>query len=1039
MKKSILVSAAFIALASVYAEKAPVYISPNNDGVQDVLEVPLQIKEKRYVSEWSFVISDEGGNIVRTIGNKEKRPEKIGFKKFFKQLFTPKSGVDIPSSVTWNGIMDNGEVAPDGTYYYSFSAIDDNGNKGSTSPLIVIVDNTAPEIELTQPSQDAKIFGEGAKALLTIKQAGSLEDLWTGIFTDAQGNIVRTFKWTESEPLKLDWNGTDDNGTPVKDGIYNYKVSATDRAGNTSNLASVANIIYSAEKPATNITLVGTKYFSPNADGVNDTIKLDVKIPTPDQAKTGNKLVHWEVSVENSEGKAVRTYAGEDNPPSSVEFDGKKDDGSVASEGNYCAKVVAKYLNGFETDPIKSPVFMLDVTSPEVLVSLESQTFSPDGDGNLDTLVIKQVKNGADAGSPVENWTGIIFDESGSEIKKIEFGKFLPEKIIWDGLDSKNVLAKDGSYKYSLTASDAAGNRAKIKDSSFSLDTSKTELILTVSPIAFNPAGGSVKLTPVVKSGSSVKSYDIQINDSNGQNVWSQKAEKALPASISWNGLSSSGSRCIDGTYVAILSTVSTNGAEAKTSTQPFVIDTVPPSIDISVPYTIFSPDADGNKDSLPITAKSSSEEKWSALVTNSSGKVVRSFEWTGVVPSFEWDGTDNNGNKVADGTYKIAFASVDAAGNKASAEIPGLKVDSRETKAYVTADLDAFSPNADNIADVQKFTIRTTLSEGISTWSFKIASAEGNVVRQWSSEDSKNLPAVINWDGTNAEGKVAEGAFVGHLELNYEKGNKVDAVSSAFICTVTPPQLSVKTAPKYFSPDNDGVDDDLYIQLKGNSAVPLKNWSFAINDPQNGKKFWTVSGKSTITERLVWDGRGNNGELVQSAMDYPFVFTATDTLGMTNTVEGKISIDVLVIRVGDVLKMAVPSIIFRSDAADFKTESEIKGGIREDQKVNNERVLKRIAEILNKFKNYTVTIEGHANNVSGTDTEENEDTTQYGKALKPLSRERAEFVKSYLRKNGVDGNRLTAVGRGGSQPVVARNDKDNWWKNRRVEFILNK
>ena len=136
---------------------------------------------------------------------------------------------------------------------------------------------------------------------------------------------------------------------------------------------------------------------------------------------------------------------------------------------------------------------------------------------------------------------------------------------------------------------------------------------------------------------------------------------------------------------------------------------------------------------------------------------------------------------------------------------------------------------------------------------------------------------------------------------------------------------------------------------------------------------------------------------------------------------------------------MAVPSIIFRSDAADFKTEDEIKGGIKAEQKANNERVIKRIAQILNKFKNYTVVIEGHANNVSGTEVEETQDTNMYGKALEPLSQERAEFVKAQLKKYGVDGNRLTAVGRGGRSPVVARTDKDNWWKNRRVEFILNK
>jgi flagellar hook assembly protein FlgD len=1038
MKKTLLTFGAVLCASLLYGEKGPVYISPNNDGVQDILEVPLQIKEKRYVSEWSFIIRNEKGEVIRTIGNKEKRPERLGLKNFFKQMVTPKTGVTIPASVTWNGIMDNGETAPDGTYYYSFSASDDNGNSATTSQLVVIVDNTAPEIELTQPSQDAKIFGEGAKASLSIKQDGSKEDLWTGTFSDAAGTPVRVFKWTESEPLKFDWSGTDDNGVFVKDGVYSYKITATDRAGNVSAPAVISNIIYSAEKPATNITLTGGRYFSPNGDGVNDTVSFEVKIPAPDQSKTGNKLVEWAVSVEDKDGKAVKTFSGTDNPPSSVVFDGKTDNGSAAPEGIYYAKVTAKYLNGFETVPLKSPEFMLDNTAPNVKVSLSNSTFSPDGDGNLDVLEISQV-TAANGGSPVSNWTGLVTHAAGTIVKTFDFGSFLPEKLVWNGLDKSNVLSKDGSYRYTLSAGDAAGNSVKIDSPLFSLDTSKTELILTASPAAFNPSSGSVKFTPVVKSGSSVKDWKIEVKDTKGTVVWSQSAQRALPAVIEWNGLASDGSRTADGLYTAKLSTESANGAKAVTVSQPFTVDTVSPSIELSVPYTVFSPDGDGNRDNVPVTVKSSKEEKWTAAVLNSKNQTVKSYSWTGTVPAFAWDGTDDSGNKVADGTYKMVFASTDAAGNKASAEIAGLTVDKRETKAYVTADSEYFSPNGDGIADVQKFTVRTSLAEGISNWSFSITSAEGKVVRKWTSADSKNLPAVINWDGNGTDGKVCEGAFTGNLALSYEKGNTVTAVSSAFICTVTPPQLTVKTAPRYFSPDNDGEDDDLYIQLKGKSAVPLKNWSFQINDPENGKKFWSVNGKQTITERLVWDGRGNNGELVQSAMDYPYVFTATDSLGMTSTVEGKISVDVLVIRVGDVLKMAVPSIIFRSDAADFKTEDEIKGGIKASQKANNERVLKRIAQILNKFKNYTVTIEGHANNVSGTEAEENQDTVQYGKALKPLSQERAEFVKSELKKNGVDGSRLTAVGRGGSQPVVARSDKDNWWKNRRVEFILNK
>lgn len=1037
-KKQFLAAFTLAAAAFAFAEKQPVYISPNNDGVQDVLEVPLQIKERRYVTEWSFTVKNEKGETVRTIGNKEKRPEKLGVKKFFKQLVSPKIGVAIPETVVWNGVMDNGETAPDGTYYYSFSATDDNQNTASTTPLVVIVDNTPPEIDLVQPSSDAKIFGEGAKSVLTIKQSGSLEDLWTGTFYDSVGVPVRVLKWTQSEPLKFDWAGTDDSGNFVKDGVYSYKITATDRAGNISAPVSISNIIYSAEKPAVNITLSGNRYFSPNGDGVNDTVLLNVKIPAPDQAKTGNKLVEWKVSVEDLNGKTVRLYSGTDNPPENIEFDGKTDSEKPASEGSYYAKVTAKYLNGFEPDPLKSPVFVLDNTAPVAKVSVKNSTFSPDGDGNLDLLEISQATV-ADSLSPVSNWTGTVINSENKAVKTFDFGSYLPEKLSWNGLDSENVLASDGNYRYILTASDAAGNSTTLETSAFALDTSKTELLLTASPAAFNPASSAVRFTPVVKSGSTVESYVLEVYAQGGEKVWTQTAEKALPSEIKWNGLSSGGSRCADGTYSARLAVKSKNGSEASAVSQSFIIDSVAPSIEISVPYTVFSPDGDGNRDGVPVTVKSSSEDKWTAKVVDAKGQAVKSYQWQGSVPDFEWDGTDDSGNKVSDGLYKLVFGSVDAAGNRADAEIAGLKVDKRETKAYVTADLEYFAPNGDGIADIQKFAVRTSVADGISEWAFAITSAEGKVVRRWTNEQSKDLPAVINWDGTDSEGKVMEGVFTGNLSIAYEKGNLVNAVSSAFICTVTPPQLSVKTAPRYFSPDNDGEDDDLFIQLKGNSTVPLKNWSFTVKDPENGKTFWSVGGKSAITERLVWDGRGNNGELVQSAMDYPYVFMATDSLGMTSVVEGKISVDVLVIRVGDVLKMAVPSIIFRSDAADFKTDDEIKGGITAAQKANNERVLKRIAEILNKFRNYTVTIEGHANNVSGTETEETVDTVQYGKALTPLSQERAEFVKEQLKKNGVDSARLTAVGRGGSQPVVARSDKDNWWKNRRVEFILNK
>lgn len=1041
-RKYIIAAVLAVSSAAVFAERAPVYISPNNDGVQDTLEVPLLVKEKRYVKEWSFIISDEKGNVVRTIGNKEKRPEKFTFKSFFKSLVTPKQGVTIPPSVTWNGVLDDGSVATDGIYYYQFSATDDNGNSATTSKLQVVVDNTEPVVELKKLSEDEKNFGEGSKSVLRIVQDGSEEDLWIAPIYDAAGKIVRTFKFTNSSPLTVTWDGTNDAGAQVADGIYTYKISATDRAGNVSEPAAITNIIYSAEKPATNIAITGGKYFSPNGDNIKDIMAFAVTIPVP--SSSVNSLVSWKISIVDTKGNVYRNYTGASTAPSSIEFDGYTDNGTLIPEGEYQAQVTAKYSNGYEPQPINSPVFIMDITAPTAVVRVSEKTFSPDGDGNLDTITISQ-----DTSSEKE-WLGKILDESGKTVKTYEMGENADASVVWNGIDDNGKLTADGIYFYQISATDLAGNSTVAVTDTFVLDTSKTEIILTASLDAFSPNNDKVldtiSFTPVVKTQSGVQSYSLNIWSADGENVKTVEAKKSLPASFTWNGLSDDGTRCADGEYYATLETVSKNGSEAMTSTQHFILDTVSPQITMSVPYNIFSPDKDGNRDALPLTISSSSEAKWTGRIYGKAGD-VRTFTWQGTVPSFDWDGTDENGNLVEDGKYSVAIECTDAAGNKGSSKIEGITLDKREAKAYITTELDGISPNGDGILDEQKFNIKATLTEGISSWTFDVVNADGVSVKGWSEKDSADLPAVFTWDGIKSDGYTAEGSFNSRLHIAYEKGNVVDVSSSSFICTATPPALKVRTAPEYFSPDNDDENDDLFILLKGESLCALKNWSFTVNDPNNGKPFWSTSGKSQITERLIWDGRGNNGELVQSAMDYPYVFTATDELGMTSTVEGAIQVDVLVVRAGDFLKMQVPSIIFRGNNADFKNAEEVAAGPKADrvnkgleQSVidNNIRVLKRIAEILNKFQDYTVTIEGHANNISGT--EEEETSTANGNIpLEPLSQERAEFVKQKLVEYGVDGNRLTAVGRGGRQPVVARSDKDNWWKNRRVEFILNK
>lgn len=1044
MNKKIFISGFFMAAVLVSAVADTKYISPNSDGVLDELVIPLKISDKRYVQAWSLVIMDSQHNVVRTIENKIARPSKMTFKAFFKQLFTPKQGVAIPDTITWNGAMNNGETAPDGTYYYYITATDDNGNSGKTKEYEVVIDTVAPDVELAQPSD--KIFGEGAKAALKIKQTGSVEDEWVGKFRSADGTVVRTVKWVNAEPAEFQWKGTDDQDAQVFDGVYSYEISATDRAGNTSLPASITNIIYSAEKPATNLYVKGSRYFSPNTDSKTSNVALDLTIPVPEE-KSGNKLVEWAVTVKDKAGKAVRTYNqtnSGDIPPSSIIFDGKDDSGKQLKDGEYQAVVTAKYLNGYEPDPISSPVLVLDTDKPAAQIVASEKVF---GAGAKDSVKFS-IMPVPSSGSTVPSWKGEIQSSDGKVVNSYDFGEYPPEEVVWNGISSDGTIAEKGQYRFVLSGTDLAGNTGVSQTTELvTFDTTEAQLLLAVSDTAFSPNGNKVKdtitFTPVTAT-KDVVSYDFTIKNKAGKAVYTVKESKKLPVNFVWDGKDDSKILCSDGMYFAQLSVLAANGSTASASTQNFELDTLAPNLTAETPWSFFAPSGNGAQKNIPVTIKECSAEKlWVAEVRDAKDKAVKKFSWNGSKESFAWDGTDESGNLAANGKYNIVIFSTDDAGNSFSTELKGITLDNRETKAYITAEYEGISPNNDGYLDTQKFEIRTSVADNIKSWNFDVRKEDGTSVYALSDKDSANLPAAINWNGAGKDGLACEGTFTGTLEVVYNNGNKVSAVSSPFICTATAPKLTVKTAPEYFSPDNDGVDDDLYIKLAGSTKAKIKNWSFVIKDPK-GKDFWKTSGKSQITERIIWDGLSNlqkdvngNAERVQSAMDYPYEFTVTDNLGMTSTVKGVIPVDVLVIRDGNLLKMAVPSIIFESDAANFQTAN---AKLDADKVSNNIKVLNRIADILKKFKDYKVTIVGHANKITDNPEEETVDNlAQWGRASMPLSKERADAIKVYLTKRGVNAAALSTEGMGGTKPVVNPKDKDNNWKNRRVEFILQK
>jgi len=249
----------------------------------------------------------------------------------------------------------------------------------------------------------------------------------------------------------------------------------------------------------------------------------------------------------------------------------------------------------------------------------------------------------------------------------------------------------------------------------------------------------------------------------------------------------------------------------------------------------------------------------------------------------------------------------------------------------------------------------------------------------------------------------------------------------------ISPPVLAVNLTPQPFSPDGDGVDDSLTVRISVNSRANIKSWRIEIREPGDFL-FSEWSGDGTPPQTFTWDGLSSSGELVQSATDYQFTLEVTTVQNISATAKGTIQVDVLVRREANgVLRVIVPSIMFAANKGN-------SSNLPSETMLANDRILRRIAEVLNRYPTYQVMVEGHANPTTPPATqaravEEIGNSTLLG--LRPLSEERAKYVADYLINLGVAGSRLTPVGIGGIQPVAAFTDWDNWWKNRRVEFIL--
>lgn len=90
------------------------------------------------------------------------------------------------------------------------------------------------------------------------------------------------------------------------------------------------------------------------------------------------------------------------------------------------------------------------------------------------------------------------------------------------------------------------------------------------------------------------------------------------------------------------------------------------------------------------------------------------------------------------------------------------------------------------------------------------------------------------------------------------------------------------------------------------------------------------------------------------------------------------------------------------------------------------QQTLGRQAQWLNKYGQYAIVVEGHA---------DERGTREYNIAL---GAKRAQSVRSFLASRGIDPSRMRTISYGKERPVAVCNDISCWSQNRRAVTVLN-
>jgi outer membrane protein OmpA-like peptidoglycan-associated protein len=226
------------------------------------------------------------------------------------------------------------------------------------------------------------------------------------------------------------------------------------------------------------------------------------------------------------------------------------------------------------------------------------------------------------------------------------------------------------------------------------------------------------------------------------------------------------------------------------------------------------------------------------------------------------------------------------------------------------------------------------------------------------------------------------------------------------------------KTNPNVADTDGDGLSDGDEVNKYHTDPLKKDTDGDGLNDNEEIQKYHTDPLKADTDNDGLNDGDEVNKyktDPLKADTDGGTVNDGTEVARGTNPLDPSDDIPKVEPK-GDISKvekgqsMVLEGIVFETNKATITAASD--------------SILAKVVETLNANPDITVEIQGHTDN-KGSDALNTK-----------LSQKRADAVKAYLVKKGIEKKRLTSKGYGSEKPVASNDTDEGRQKNRRIEFL---